>query len=65
MKSLGMVFLVLAGVLIGVALVLDGTFRERMASIGYRKALFQGGALTTRNITKSGNVTAGQLSLSM
>ena len=44
MKLPGMVFLVLAGVLIVAASALDWVFRERMASIGYRKAFLQGGA---------------------
>jgi hypothetical protein len=44
MTSLGTAFLILGGILIGAASVLDWTFRERMASLGYRKALLQGGA---------------------
>jgi hypothetical protein len=42
--SLGTAFLILAGILIGGASVLDWTLRERMASIGHRRALLQGGA---------------------
>jgi hypothetical protein len=44
MKPLGMVFLILAGILIGAGAVLDCIFRFRMARIGYRKPLLQGGA---------------------
>jgi hypothetical protein len=44
MTSLGTVFLILAGILIGGASVLDLTFRERMTSLGHRKALLLGGA---------------------
>jgi ABC-type uncharacterized transport system permease subunit len=53
MKSPGMVFLVLAGVLIVTASALDWTFRERMASIGYRKAFLLGGALDYAEYHKS------------
>jgi hypothetical protein len=44
MTSLGTAFPVLGGVLIGVASLLDWTFRERMAGIGYHNALLQGAA---------------------
>jgi hypothetical protein len=44
MTSLGAAFLILRGVLIGVASILDRTYRERMASIGYHNSLLQGGA---------------------